>query len=164
VNCEEARGLIAADCWDHEADPETAGSAAEHVLECEACRAYAANLRAGASGLLKNAPALDPPAELWSKIKDRITERELERARAGLAGRLRDLGAAWLSLRRIALTVPVLAAVFIAVLVLPGRLARIEPGASLPAAAGAGVMDGAYAVEAAEENVNFGSLIEDFFI
>lgn len=76
MDCKKAQDLILTDYIDQEASLSVQESVRAHLASCEKCRAFEQEVRAHASEDLRNAGHIEPPAEVWNRIRDAIGQEQ----------------------------------------------------------------------------------------
>lgn len=79
-NCEEILELLKSDYPDNELDDSARKQLDQHLAECSACRSAKENLAAIAL-VLRNAPRVTPPGNLWPRIQAEIGQKHIPRVK-----------------------------------------------------------------------------------
>lgn len=164
MNCDDYKLMLATDYLDGEASGRSLRKIEDHTAHCASCREYGEALKAQSLAGFRDLPGPVPSGAVWNRIRQRVVERELLREDAarrspGLAGFL-----SWFQLKRLPYLVPPALALFLlCVTFVPEHTGVVAPetGGFIMRQVDVGLDN-----EPAEndENMNFGTVIEDFFI
>ena len=78
MTCEELQHLILTDYMDGEVDEVLAAQIEKHIESCETCREFLIAVESSSVKPLAHTPHTQPSASVWAKIKDEITESDIE--------------------------------------------------------------------------------------
>ncbi len=170
MNCEKARGLLAADYTDGELDAAARAEVERHLEACAKCRLFEEELRRLAVEPLRSATRIAAPASLWPRVLRAIRREEERGVRATLrrAWRVLRLPATAYTAASAAAAVIVAAAVF--------RGLYAPPNGSRAAAIDAeelhAYLDEQYSILACESRggsaesgeAGFGTLVEEYLM
>ncbi len=113
MKCKKIQELILTDYTDGEMTAFDRQKVADHIRTCEKCRAFEKRLKENVVAPLQRTEHVQPPEEVWSRIKGAIEEPARESVAESVADFLRGL---------VAVRKPVLVAASLLVLVLVGGI------------------------------------------
>jgi predicted anti-sigma-YlaC factor YlaD len=80
MNCKRIQELIMTDYMDGEASGSVESRIKAHLSDCADCRAFEQSLCRKSEMLFKNAHPVQPPPEVWQKIKEAVREDQTQYA------------------------------------------------------------------------------------
>ncbi len=80
MNCKNVEDFILTDYLDGQMDEEQKRRIGKHLASCVHCREYELAARKTVITPFNNSEKVNPPAELWYKIKEQIEEEEQQEA------------------------------------------------------------------------------------
>jgi len=72
MDCKQILQMLAGDYLDNELDPATRGHVDRHLVQCSACRQVSERLLS-ITRPLRQAPKINPPPEVWSRIRTEVS-------------------------------------------------------------------------------------------
>lgn len=98
MNCQKIREVILTDYIDNELEEKTQTKIKNHLANCPACRNVEKALKAMIVEPLRNSESFNPPAVLWSKIRNKLAQKELEDRDESAGGWLFAFRPQWLNI------------------------------------------------------------------
>jgi len=72
MNCKKAQDFILTDYIDQESSSSDQEGVKAHLASCEKCREFERKVRSNCCEAFRNAVPVEPPAEVWNRIRDAI--------------------------------------------------------------------------------------------
>lgn len=91
MNCEKIKELLMTDYIDGELEAALMKEVDAHIKKCGACRLLKAELEDKITVPLRQSGLVEPPQDLWSRIKGEIEEGSAEKPVPAVRIRLRDI-------------------------------------------------------------------------